>query len=366
MDRVIGHLDLDYFYAQVEEVQNPSIRGRPVIVCVFSGRTEESGVVSTANYRARELGAHSGMPISLAKKKLQGSNPVVIRMEHEKYEAVSERIMQDVAEHVDILERTGIDEAFFDLTASNGGDYSKARKSAEEIKRSILRGENLTCSIGLGRSKVVAKLGSDMAKPGGLTVVLPQSTEAFLSDLPVTKLYGVGPKTASVLGELGIVRVGDLARAEVQALESRFGKKLSAYLIASSTGTDDDPVLAGLAPSQYSKIITLKENTRDPTEAYNQIEASIEQIHKKLTSSNKSFRTIAAIGILIDLSTRTKSKTYETPVMDKDTINESANALLKELSGSVHKDFRRVGIRVSGLVDNEDQKSLSEFVQPAR
>jgi DNA polymerase IV (DinB-like DNA polymerase) len=363
---VIGHLDLDYFYAQVEEVQDPSIRGRPVIVCVFSGRSVDSGVVSTANYKARELGAHSGMPISLAKKKLLGSDPVVIRMEHEKYEAVSERIMQEVAERVDVLERTGIDEAFFDVTASTRGDYPEARKLAEGIKESILNNENLTCSIGLGRSKVVAKLGSDMAKPGGLTVVLPQSTEAFLSGLPVTKLYGVGPKTASTLGELRIGTVGELARTEAQVLEKKFGKKLSAYLLASSTGTDDDPVLAGLEPSQYSRIITLKQDTRDAVEAYAQLASGLEYIHQKLISSNKSFRTIAAIGILTDLSTHTKSKTFETPVMDDATISEQARALLKELSSSVHKDFRRVGIRVSGFVDNEDQKSLSEFLQPAR
>ena len=366
MHRVIGHIDLDYFYAQVEEVQNPSIKSRPVIVCVFSGRSEDSGVVSTANYKARELGVHSGMPISLAKKKLQVSDPVVIPMDHKKYETVSERIMQDVAEHVDVLEPTGIDEAFFDLTPSTQGDYSKARRSAEDIKQSIMLNESLTCSIGLGRSKVVAKLGSDMAKPGGLIVVLPESTGSFLVGLPVTKLYGVGPKTASSLKEMDIDTVGELARTDPQNLESKFGRKLSAYLLASSRGEDDDPVQAGSEPTQYSRVITLKEDTRNAEEAYNQLAEAVASLQEKVSSANKSFRTITAVGILTDLSAHTKSRTFEAPVSNPAIIGESAMELFSELSKSVDKDFRRVGIRISGLADNVDQKSLSEFLEPAR
>ncbi|HYC26969.1 MAG TPA: DNA polymerase IV, partial [Nitrososphaerales archaeon] len=141
MDRVVGHIDLDYFYAQVEEVENPSLKDRPVIVCVFSGRTEDSGVVSTSNYKARAFGVHSGMPIALAKKKLQSENPAVIRMNHEKYEVVSTRIMDLVEEMVDTLEPTGIDEAFFDLTPSTGGDYGAGERKAEAIRRSIFDAE---------------------------------------------------------------------------------------------------------------------------------------------------------------------------------------------------------------------------------
>jgi DNA polymerase IV (DinB-like DNA polymerase) len=366
LDRVVGHIDLDYFYAQVEEVQDSSIKSRPVIVCVFSGRSEDSGVVSTANYKARELGVHSGMPISIAKKKLLGSDPVVIPMDHKKYEIVSERIMQDVADNVDIIESTGIDEAFFDLTSSTGGDYSQGRKLAESIKQSIMRKENLTCSIGLGRSKVVAKLGSDMAKPGGLIVVLPESTESFLRDLPVAKLYGVGPKTASSLKELGIDTIGELARADPQNLESKFGRKLSGYLVASSKGEDDDPVKAGSEPTQFSRVITLKKDTRDAREAFSQLADAVTSLQDKLSSTNKSFRTITAVGILTDLSAHTKSKTFEAPVNNAMIIGENARTLFEDLSRSVDKDFRRVGIRISGLADNIDQKSLSEFLQPAR
>lgn len=366
MNRVVGHIDIDYFYAQVEEVEDPSIKQRPVLVCVFSGRTEDSGVVSTSNYRARELGVHSGMPIALAKKKLQGKDPALIRMDHEKYEVVSSRIMESIAELVDILEPTGIDEAFFDLTSSSGGDFLSAKRTAEEIKDSIYKNERLTCSVGLGRSKVVAKLCSDMAKPRGLKVVLPDETEAFLSPLPVSKLYGVGPKTTAALAEMGMEKVGEMAGADPQDLEAHLGRKLAAYLVAASRGADSEPVVANLEPAQYSRIVTLKHDTRDPAQALGELAPGFEYIHNKLVASGKSFKSIAVIGILSDLTIRTKSKTFEAPVADLAVIRESSSSLFEELSQSVQKDFRRVGVRVSGLSYVEDQRSLSDFIRPSR
>ena len=366
MPKVIGHVDLDYFYAQVEEVENPSLKGRPVIVCVFSGRTEDSGVVSTANYKARGFGVHSGMPIVQAKKRLKGHDPEVIRMDHEKYEAISNRIMEELGQMVDVLEPTGIDEAFFDITNSTGGDYTRARRLAESIKAAIMKSENLTCSIGIGRSKVVAKLGSDMAKPGGITVISPGTTKSFLEPLDASKLYGVGPKTTTALEEMGIRTVGELAKTSPTELERRFGRKFGGYLLAAATGTDADPVVAGLAPTQFSRIVTLGRDTRDPKEMTEQLSEGVQYIQGKLTSSGKSFKTVTAIGILADLSTRTKSKTFETAVSDLTLIRETVPALFDELSRTAGKEFRRAGIRVSGLEDVENQTSLPEFLRPAR
>lgn len=366
MARVIGHIDLDYFYAQVEEVENPSIKDRPVVVCVFSGRTEDSGVVSTSNYKARALSVKSGMPIVVAKRKLEGHDPVMIKMDHEKYEVVSGRVMDLVSKRVDVFEKAGIDEAFFDVTTSSGGNYSAAAKIAQGIKDVILQSEGLTCSVGLGRSKVVAKLGSDSAKPDGLMTVLPESTEAFLGPLPVTRLYGVGPKTAAVLGEVGVRTVEELSRTDPALLERRFGRKLGSYLLAAASGTDADPILANLEPTQFSRIVTLKRNTRDVKEALGQLAEGMTSLQAKLVGSGKSFRTVSAIGILTDLSTRTKSKTFDIPIKDPDLIKESALALFSDLVESTDKDFRRVGVRVSGLSDSMDQKPLSEFLKPGR
>ena len=363
LQRVIGHIDLDYFYAQVEEVENPALKERPVIVCVFSGRTEDSGVVSTANYVARGFGVRSGMPIVNAKKLLQGKDPAVIRMNHEKYEVVSTRIMDALSEKVDVLEPTGIDEAFFDVTASTSGDFERARTAAMGIKEAILSTEHLTASVGLGRSKAVAKLGSDLAKPGGLKVVLPEQTKDFLGPLAVEKLYGVGPKGASLLKGAHISTIGQLAGADPQELEKLFGKKLSVYLLEASKGNDSDPVRGDLEPTQFSRIVTLKEDTTDVEEILSQLETGVGHVHEKLSSSGKSFRTLTAIGILTDLSTKTKSKTYETPVSDEESIRGGLAELFDEMSAVSDKQFRRVGVRVSGFTDARDQKSLSDFLQ---
>ncbi len=363
MVRVIGHLDLDYFYAQVEEIQNPSLRGKPVLVCVFSGRTEESGVVATANYHAREFGVKSGMPIILARKKVQGVDTAIIRMDHQKYEAVSDRVMERVREHVDVFEQTGIDEAFFDVTWGAREDFGRGREIATKIKEVILTSERLTCSVGMGRSKVVAKVASDFEKPDGLTVVRPEDTESFLNPLPVTRLYGVGPKAAEALEGINIKTIEELSRASVPELERRLGKKLAIYLGAAANGKDDEPVVQNREPTQLSRIITLKQNMRDPEVVLGQLDGAIEDLHRRLVSRGVSFRTLTVIAILTDLSTKTRSKTFEGPVSDLSALRAEILALIKELGGSAEREFRRVGVRVSDLTSSEDQTSLTQFLK---
>jgi len=360
--RVVGHLDLDYFYAQVEEVLDPSLKVKPVLVCVFSGRTEDSGVVATANYLARNLGVKSGIPIATAKRKLQGIDAAIIRMRHEKYEAVSERVMSLVEENVDVLEQTGIDEAFFDLTGSSGGDFGGARATAIRIKESVLKSEGLTCSVGLGQSKAVAKIASDYQKPNGLTVVAPESTISFLGPLPVTRLYGVGPKAAEAMELMGVKTVGELSKRSAQDLEARFGRKLAAYFAAAAIGADTEPVAPRGEPTQLSRIVTLKQNTTNPEVAFEQLSGAIEDVHRRLVSRGASFRVISAMAILSDLTVKTKSKTFETPVSDLATMRDATKRLLTELSGTAGKEFRRVGVRVSDFGSSENQSSLSQYL----
>lgn len=350
----------------MEEVEDPSLKDRPVIVCVFSGRTENSGVVSTANYKAREFGVRSGMPIILAMKRLEGKEPAVIRMDHQKYEVVSKRIMEIVEQTVDILEPTGIDEAFFDLSKSTEGDFAKARAIAQNVKEAIFREEMLTCSIGLGRSKVVAKLGSDMSKPNGLMVIEPDNTAVMLAPLPVTNLFGVGPKTATILERIHVKTVGELAGVPAADLERQFGRNVGYHLLAAATGTDEDPVVSGLEQAQFSRILTLKRDTRDVHEVFSQLGEGIAYIMDKLATSKKTFRTVTVIGILTDLSTKTKSKTLESGINDATTLRETALVLFQELTNSIDKDYRRAGVRVSGLASKEDQSSLSDFVSPVK
>lgn len=361
MVRVIGHVDLDYFYAQVEEVENPSLKGKPVLVCVFSGRTEDSGVVGTANYQARDFGVRSGMPIALAKKKLEGRDAVLVPMHHEKYEAVSEKVMQLVGDEVDVLEKTGIDEAFFDVTKSSGGDYSAAQALAARIKAAIRDSQGLSASIGLGRSKIVAKMASDFVKPDGLTVVAPESTVGFLNPLPVLKLYGVGPKTAEALGALGIRTIGELADFDIGSLQERLGRKTAAYLHAAARGEDEEPVVERQGATQFSRIITLKKDTKDADEAFGELLPAMEDLHRRLVSKGISFRTLSTMGVLTNLSVRSKSKTFENPVEDLSALKGDVRGLLQGLVTSADRELRRVGIRVSGLSSKEDQTSLTQF-----
>ena len=362
LNRVIGHLDLDYFYAQVEEVQNPSLRGRPIVVCVFSGRTEESGVVSTANYVARELGIKSGMPITLAKKKL-GKDGSLIPMRHEKYEAISDRIMQIAREGVDVLEQSGIDEAFFEITGRSGGDYRNANSIARGLKENILGSERLTCSVGIAPNKVVAKIASDFKKPNGLTIVTPDETKQFLKPLPVEELYGVGPKTARALKGIGVETIGQLADQSPESLERLFGRKLAFYLHDAANGVDEQPVTGGRGTTQLSRIITLKKNTRDPEEIFSQLSPAIDDLHSRLLAEHRSFRNVSAIAILSDLSTRTRSMTLDAPTADLRMLRDQARALMRELVISSEKDLRRAGVRVAELVGAADQSSLTEYLE---
>jgi len=360
LSRIVGHLDLDYFYAQVEEVEAPSLKDTPIVVCVFSGRTEESGVVSTSNYKAREYGIKSGMPIALAKRRLDGIDAAFIPVDHGKYETYSSRVMETLRSQVDTLEQAGIDEAFFDITKRTGGDYDVATAFALELKTTIFREEKLTCSIGLGPNKVVAKIASDFKKPDGLTVVRDETAFGFLSPLSIEKIYGVGPKTARLLEERGIKTIGALASAPTERLEDLFGKKLAVYLHNASNSTDDEQVVDQGGFSQLSRIITLKQDSHDLDQIAVALSPALKNLHGKLVTDSLFFRSVSAIGILKDLSTRTRSKTLESPTNDypvlEKEVKELFSALLREVG-----DLRRAGVRVSELHDMANQRSLAEF-----
>ncbi|HXW37449.1 MAG TPA: DNA polymerase IV [Nitrososphaerales archaeon] len=364
MSQIIGHVDLDYFYAQVEEVGRPDLKGRPVIICVFSGRTDESGVVSTANYVARDYGVRSGMPISLAKKKLEGSSPELIRMDHEKYAEVSDRVMEIIRASVDRLEQTGIDEAFFDITKLTDGDYELAQELGARLKGSVLDAEGLTCSVGIARSKAVAKIASDYRKPDGLTVVRASETESFLSPLPVSRLSGVGPKAARALESIRVETLGDLASADINDLVRLMGRKLGSYLWEAAHGEDRDPVREK-PMTQLSRIITLKENTSDPEAALNQLKPVVDDLRVRLLTTKQSFRVVSVLGILGDLTMKTKSKTFENPVSDPTHLSGEVTGLLPLLFRSTGREFRRVGVRVSDLQGSLDQTSLAQYTEGA-
>jgi DNA polymerase IV (archaeal DinB-like DNA polymerase) len=361
LTRVVGHLDLDYFYAQVEEVENPSLKALPLVVCVYSGRTADSGVVSTANYKARELGVRSGIPIVIAKRRLEGKNASFIPMDHEKYEAYSERVMEIVRTRVDVMEQTGIDETFFDISKRSNGDYDTAVGIAAQMKRNIMQREKLTCSIGIAPNKVVAKLASDFRKPDGLTLVLPTDLSQFMRDMPVEKLYGVGPKSARILKEAGVATIGDLAGKDQSFLDHLLGQKFAVYLHNAANGIDEEPVVSSAAAKQLSRLITLKRDSRDLDEITGQLSPAIEDLHIRVLEKGLFFRSVSIIGILPDLTAKTRSRTLEAPTNDALSLRKTATELLSTLLSET-RDLRRVGIRVSDFTEATTQSSLAEFL----
>ncbi len=193
MQRVVLHIDMDYFFAAIEERENPELREKAVVVCMLSGRSELSGSVSTCNYVAREFGIRSGMPCSRAKK----LNPeaVFLPVRKDFYTSVSDRIMEILRSYADpgngdSFEQISVDEAFLESSERTGGDFRLAFEIGMQIKKEIKEKENLTCSIGIGPNKLISKMASSAKKPDGITVVSPQDLEAFLWPLNVSKLWG--------------------------------------------------------------------------------------------------------------------------------------------------------------------------------
>jgi len=363
--RVIMLVDLDYFFAQCEEVRNPSLKNRPVVVCVYSGRSEESGVVSTANYEARKYGVKSGIPISVAKRKLENMDAVFLPVDHEYYNKVSNNVMKILKQYADVFEQAGIDEAYLDVSSRVEKDFDKARELAQRIKEDVKNSQKITCSIGVGPNKLVAKIAADFQKPDGLTVVKPEGVEEFLSPVPVNQLSGVGVKTESIMRSLGIETIGDLARYDFQRLIELFGVKLGTYFHNASRGIDSRPVQEHAETASLSRISTLKEDTRSLEAIVKKIDELSEEIHIELIQQKLRFKQVGIIAVMKDLSVRSRSRTLEKHTNDLEVLKRSVRELFEKLLKETGLEVRRVGVKVSGLAKDSIQKRLLSFAGDA-
>ncbi len=365
--RVIMLVDLDYFFAQCEERRNPSLKDKPVVVCVYSGRSEDSGVVSTANYIARKYGVKSGIPISLAKKKLKKMDAVFLPVDHEFYEEVSEKIMRILRSHADRFEQVGIDEAYLDVSQKVKGSFEEAKELAQKIKEEVKAQQKLTCSIGIGPNKLVAKIAADIQKPDGLTIVKPEQVESFLSPLPVSRLIGVGRKTKKKMQTLGIRTIGDLAKYDVQRLIEVFGKKLGIYFHNASIGVDDEPVQERGEVESISRISTLKEDTRDLKVILEKTNQLCDEVHAKLVQRGLSFKSVGIVAVMTDMSIRSRSKTLENPTNELEVFKKTVKELFEKFLNESELEARRVGVKVSNFVkEQERQKQITDFIGLAK
>ena len=355
-------VDLDYFFAQCEEMRNPSIKDKPVVVCVYSGRTEDSGAVSTANYIARKYGVKSGIPISLAKKKLENLDAVFLPVDKEFYKKISDNIMEILRRYANRFEQVGIDEAYLDVTEKTKRNYHTAKELASTIKHDVLTQQKLTCSIGIGPNKLVAKIAADIQKPDGLTAVRPGEVKSFLSPLPVRRLVGVGKKTENKLETLGVRTVGQLAKFDVQRLIEVFGRKLGAYFHNASMGIDDEPVQEKSEPESLSRISTLKEDTRDLDIILNKAYELCDEVHVRLLHRGLVYRSVNIYVVASDLSVHSRSKTFENPTSDLEKFKKTVKELYEKFLSESEVEARRLGVKVSNLSKKEElQKQITNF-----
>jgi DNA polymerase IV (DinB-like DNA polymerase) len=351
--RIIFHVDMDHFFAAVEEREHPEYEGKPLVVGADPKEGKGRGVVSTCNYEARKYGIRSGMPISRAWKLCP--HAVYLPVNHKLYEEVSSRIMKILRGYADKFERWGIDEAFLDVS-TKVKDYKDAERLARRIKREIYKRERLTCSIGVGPNKLVAKIASDFRKPDGLTIVKEGDVKAFLAPLPVNKLLWVGKKTARKLNAMGIKTIGDLADYDPSILAEKFGSwGTQIYLYAQ--GIDNSEVQERWEIKSMSRDTTFEEDTSDVNLILKTLDSLVEDVHKQLIESKFTCKTVTVKVRYEDFETHTHGKTLPFLTDRLEDIRKTARELLRETL-SPDKKLRLVGIRLSNFVSSKKQKKL--------
>ena len=362
--RVIMLVDLDYFFAQCEELRNPTLKDKPVVVGVYSGRTETSGAVSTANYLARKYGVKSGIPLFLAKKRLESTEAVFLPVDHEFYQQISDKIMLALRGYGDAFEQVGIDEAYLDVTRRVQGSFEAAKALAKKMKDDVKNQLSITFSVGVGPNKLVAKIACDSQKPDGLTAVKPEEVTGFLYPLAVDRLMGVGRKIAAKMETLKIKTIGDLARYDVQRLVEIFGKSAGIYFHNAASGVDNEPVQETGEAESISRIGTLKENTRDLTLILEKTSQLTEDIHKDLVERKLGFKQVGIIAVMTDLTVRSRSETLENPTCDIAILRETVQELFEKFLDESELEIRRVGVKITHFAKGRNRTETTNQLFP--
>jgi DNA polymerase-4 len=341
--KILAHLDLDAFFAAVEELENPELREKPLVV---GGDPHGRGVVSTANYVARTFGIGSAMSAAEALRRCPTA--VFVRPRHALYRQYSREVWDTVSEIVPRVERTGIDEGYLDL-GTVASDFTAARALASAIQTAVRVRTSLTCSLGVGTSKVVCKIASDRRKPGGITVV-PRGREArFLAPLPVRLLPGVGPRAEARLRTAGVETIGALASLADPELRTLLPGTLGPLLRNRARGIDPRDLELELEPVLVSAEDTFRRDISDRERLHDEVRRLAELVSERLRGSGLSGRTVTAKLRYGDFSIRTRSTTLGAAVDDAAVIGDVACGLLDRGLRDRPGALRLVGVGVSGL-----------------
>jgi len=345
------HVDMDCFFAQIEELRHPMEKDKIIVVCVYSGRTTDSGVVSTVNYRGRRYGIRSGMPISMAKKRAPPADTLFLPVDREKYELVSAEIDYIIRKYSKRVSRASIDEWNLELSQI-------PEETARAVKEEIKEKTGLVCSIGGAPSLLGAKMAAQKSKPNGLLLLNEKEERRLIESSDVQKVPGIGIKSAETLRSMGVERMRDLSKIDALKLVDRFGRKTGAWLYELSQGNYGDGLEDEKEQTEVSRLGTLKNKTKD---SY-MIMLTVSDLEKEakhwLKEHKKSYKTLALIFITDDMKTHTKSISFRNPrAWDEDTTGEAMSLVNGFLTENSH-EVRRVGIRFSSFIDMGGQTKL--------
>lgn len=342
MTRTIFHVDMDAFFAAVEQRRRPELRGKPVVVG-GDGNPHRRGVVSTASYEARAYGIHSAMPLRTAYRLCPQA--VFLPVDFSAYSEYSRRIMAILRRYTPLVESFSLDEAFLDVS----GRTADPMQLAEEIRTYIKNETGLTASIGIGPNKLLAKIASGLRKPDAVTEISEAGAEETLRDLPVTVLWGIGPKTAARLQETLQVRtVGDLCRVSMDNLQDEFGPRWGESLYRLCRGQDDSPIITEWEPKSLSRETTYQYDTRRRDAIVKTITALAAEVADDLREEGYCGRTVTVKIRYRDFKTHTRALTLPEPVQAAQAIARTAVQLLDRFT--LDRPVRLVGVRISNLI----------------
>jgi DNA polymerase-4 len=341
---IVAHVDLDAFFAAVEELDRPELRTQPLIV---GGDPHGRGVVATANYEARRYGIHSAMSCAEALRRCR--HAVFLRPRHTHYRTVSRRVWAAIREVTPLVEQTGLDEGYLDLT-EQANDLLAARALAEAVQTAVRATTELTCSLGIASGKVVAKIASDRRKPAGITVVPPEREAAFLAPLPVRKLPGVGPRAEERLRSAGVATIGALAALEDPELKTLLPGKIGLELRERAHGIDPRRVQpVSEPPVSISHEETFDRDVDERQRLHDELRTMAMNLEARLRERGLYARTVTTKLRYADFTTRTRSETMAAATDEGRVIGELACALLDRALEQRPGALRLVGVGVSGL-----------------
>ena len=348
--RVIAHVDLDAFYVSVELLRRPQLRGRPVVVSGSGPRA----VVTTASYEARRFGVGSAMPAARARRLCPEA--VFVAPDFNAYRAYSRRVMELVRAAASTVEVAGLDEAYLDI-----GDRVAPHAAMRRLVRDIRGAVGLGCSVGIGPSKLVAKLASDAEKPDGFVALTRESArERFGGAAPVL-LPGIGPKTAEALAAMGIATIADLAAAPTARLSERFGARNGPWLRRRACFDDDSPLTDARVAVSESRETTFPHDLSDPTELERILERLTGELCAGLARHRRRGRTVAIKVRLDDFRTVTRARTLPAAIGDPARVSAVARELLREYAPS--RPVRLLGVRVAGF-ESDDGEPVEQLALP--